>query len=136
MLSKANVIKIFFSFLALALFIVPKLSYADWSVGIGVGDRHDDRRDHRDDHRVDHRFYRYHDHPHYGLHIGFLPDGYFTIWAGGARYYYSDGLYYSYVGYGDYEPGPQSVVSASHDIRSHRSLSGEEKVGGEGSERE
>ena len=98
MLSKANALKIFFSFLALTLFIVPKLSYADWSVGIGIGDRHDDRRDHRGDHH----FYRWHDHPHYGLHIGFLPAGYFTVWAGGTRYYYYDGLYYTYAGYGDY----------------------------------
>ena len=49
----------------------------------------------------DHHFYRYHDHPHYGLHLHFLPDGYFTVWAGGARYYYYDGLYYTYAG-GDY----------------------------------
>src|SRR5208282_923118 len=32
----------------------------------------------------------------------FLPAGYFTIWAGGTRYYYYDGLYYAYVGNGDY----------------------------------
>jgi len=108
MLTKANAMKISLSFLALTLCAVPKLSYADWSIGIGVGDRdhHDggwDRRDdRRDDHRDDHRFYRWHDHPQYGLHIGFLPAGYFTIWAGGTRYYYYDGLYYTSVGYGDY----------------------------------
>ena len=75
MLSRANVMKIFFSFLALALFAAPKLSYADWSFGIGVGDRHDDRREHRDDHG----FYRWHDHPHYRYHARYLPAGYFTI---------------------------------------------------------
>ena len=97
--------KIFFGVLALTLFAAPRISYADWSVGIGIGDRHDDRRDRHDDrreHRDDRHFYRYHEHPHYGLHIGFLPAGYFTIWAGGTRYYYYDGLYYTYVGYGDY----------------------------------
>ena len=57
----------------------------------GPGYHHDDRR-----------FYGWHDHPHYGMHMHFLPAGYFTIWAGGTRYYYSDGLYYSYVGNGDY----------------------------------
>jgi hypothetical protein len=92
--------KIFFGVLALTLFAFSRVSYADWSIGIGVGDRdhHEDRRDRRDDHQ----FYRWHDHPHYGWHMHYLPAGYFTIWAGGARYYYYDGLYYSYVGNGDY----------------------------------
>ena len=100
MLSKTNVMKIFFGVLALALFAAPKLSYADWSIGIGVGDRghHDDRRDRHDDHG----FYRWHDHPRYGYHAHYLPAGYFTIWVGGTRYYYYDGLYYTYVGRGDY----------------------------------
>lgn len=108
MLSKANVMKIFFSFLALILFTAPKSSYADWSVGIGVRDRdehHDHWRDHHDDWRErerEHRFFYYHDHPNYGYHMRYLPAGYFTIWVGGARYYYYDGLYYTYVGYGDY----------------------------------
>jgi len=94
MLSRANVMKIFFGVLALTLFAFSRLSYADWSVGVNVGGpgyHHDDRH-----------FYRWHEHPHYGLHIGFLPAGYFTIWAGGTRYYYYDGLYYTYVGHGDY----------------------------------
>ena len=94
MLGKVNVMKIFFCVLALTLFAFSRLSYADWSVGVnfgGPGYHHDDRH-----------FYRWHDHPRYGLHIGFLPDGYFTIWAGGTRYYYYDGLYYTYAGYGDY----------------------------------
>jgi hypothetical protein len=84
--------KISTGILMLALLAVPQLSYADWSFGIGIGDRHDDR---------DHHFYRYHDHPRYGYRMHFLPEGYFTVWAGGMRYYYYDGLYYSYVG-GDY----------------------------------
>ena len=94
MLSKANVMKILFSFLALTLFAFSRLSYADWSVGVSVGGpghHHDDRH-----------FYRWHEHPHYGLHIGFLPAGCFTVWVGGTRYYYYDGLYYTYAGYGDY----------------------------------
>ena len=84
--------------LAMILLVFPALTYADWSIGIGVGDRHDDR-DFRHD---DHRDYRWHDHPHYGLHMHFLPAGCFTIWVGGQRYYYYDGLYYTYVGDGDY----------------------------------
>jgi len=96
MLSKANVMKIFFCVLALTLFAFSRLSYADWSIGIGVGDAdHHDGRDHRDGHD----FYRWHDHPHYGYRSHFLPDGYFTIWAGGVRYFYYDGLYYIREGY-------------------------------------
>jgi hypothetical protein len=93
MLSKT---KVLMGLLSLTLLVAPQLSYADWSIGIGIGDHHDDH------HRDDHRFYRYHDHPHYGLHMHFLPAGYFTLWVGGVRYYYYDGLYYSYVGDGDY----------------------------------
>ena len=117
MLSRANVMKIFFGVLALTLFVFSRLYYADWGVGVGFGGsgyHHDDR--HRDDRHYDDRhFYRWHEHPHYGLHMGFLPDGYFTIWAGGTRYYYYDGLYYSYVGYGDYvivNPPMGAYVSA------------------------
>jgi hypothetical protein len=90
MFIKKTVSKISLGTLILALLAVPQLSYADWGVGIHIGDR--DR---------DHHFYRWHDHPHWGLHIHFLPAGYFTVWVGGARYYYYDGLYYNYVG-GDY----------------------------------
>lgn len=120
MLSRANVMKIFFSFLALILFAAPKLSYADWSLGIGVGDRdehHDHWRDHHDDWRErerEHRFFYYHDHPDYGYHMRYLPDGYLTIWVGGTRYYYYDGLYYIREGY-DYvlvNPPVGSYVSA------------------------
>ena len=75
---------------------VLKISYADWSIGIGVGDHHDDR------YHDDHHYYGWHDHPHYGYHMHFLPAGYYTIWVGGMKYYYYDGLYYSYVGDGDY----------------------------------
>jgi len=71
MLSKANALKIFFSFLALTLFTFSRLSYADWSVGVnfgGPGYHHDDRH-----------FYRWHEHPQYGLRMHFLPDGYLTM---------------------------------------------------------
>ncbi len=108
MLTKANVMKVFFSFLALILFAAPKSSDADWSIGVGVGDRdehHDHWRDHHDDWRErerEHRFFYYHDHPDYGYRIHYLPGGGYTIWAGGTRYYYYDGLYYTNVGYGDY----------------------------------
>jgi hypothetical protein len=98
MLSKGNILKMFFCVLALGLFAFSRVSYADWSVGVNVGDRHDDRGFHHDDRH----FYGWRDHPHYGLHMHFLPDGYFTVWVGGTRYYYYDGLYYAYVGYGDY----------------------------------
>jgi hypothetical protein len=108
MLSKANVMKIFLGVLMLVLSAAPKLSYADWGVGIhigGPGYYHDDGR----------RFYRWHDHPQYGWHMHYLPAGYFTIWVGGERYFYCDGLYYTYVGYGDYvlvEPPIGAYVSA------------------------
>jgi hypothetical protein len=99
--------KIFFCVLTLALFAFSRLSYADWSVGVNVGGpgyHHDDRH-----------FYRWHDHPHYGYHMHFLPDGYFTIWVGGSRYFYYDGLYYTYIGDGDYvlvQPPIGAYVSA------------------------
>ncbi len=50
------------------------------------------------DRRVDHRFYRYHDHPHFGINVDILPYRYHTVWVGRQRYYYSDGLYYSPYG--------------------------------------
>ena len=106
MLAKVRVVKILMGVLMLILLAVPQLSYADWSLGIGVGgrDHHDDRGrfDDRRDHRDDHHFYGWRDRPHWGYHMHFLPDGYFTVWAGGQRYYYYDGLYYTYVGAGDY----------------------------------
>jgi hypothetical protein len=96
MLNRVNVMKIVLGFLMLLLFVSPKASYAYWGVGVnfggpGPGYHHDGGG-----------FYRWHDHPHYGWHIHYLPAGYFTIWVGGTRYYYYDGLYYNYVGYGDY----------------------------------
>lgn len=94
MLSKANVIRLSSCILALGIFAFSRTSYADWSVGINVGGPgyyHDD-----------HGYYRWHDHPHYGWHMHHLPAGYFTIWVGGDRYYYYDGLYYTYIGDGDY----------------------------------
>ena len=57
--------KILMGILTLALFTAPSVSYADWGVGVsfgGPGYHHDD-----------HRFYRWHEHPHYGLHLHFLP---------------------------------------------------------------
>jgi hypothetical protein len=96
MLSKANVVKMLTGVLLLVFFLVPQLSYADWSVGVSVGGPgyyHD---------RGDRHFYGWHDHPHYGWHMHYLPHGYFTIWVGGTRYYYYDGLYYTYAGDGDY----------------------------------
>jgi hypothetical protein len=108
MLSKSNVMKIFLGFLMLVFSTASQLSYAYWGVGISVGGPgyyHDDH----------HRFYGWHDHPHYGWHIHYLPAGYFTIWVGGSRYYYYDGLYYSYVGDGDYvivDPPVGAYVSA------------------------
>jgi len=97
MLTKVSLVKISLGVLMLASIAFPALSYADWSIGIGVGDDHHHDRDFHGDH-----YYGWHDHPHYGLHYHYLPAGYFTIWAGGVRYYYYDGLYYEYVGDGDY----------------------------------
>jgi hypothetical protein len=100
---KSLISKISMLLLLVAALVVPKVSLADWSIGIGVGDHHD------------HSFYRYHDHPHYGLHLHYLPDGYFTVWVSGVRYYYYDGLYYSYVGDGDYvlvSPPAGAIVTA------------------------
>lgn len=70
---------------------LPPLSYADWSIGIGVGDR--------DEHHEDHHFYRWHEHPRDGYRMHFLPGGYETILADGGVYYYYDGLYYIREGF-------------------------------------
>ena len=75
MFRTANIMKIVFSSLVVALFSFSKFSYADWSVGLSIGGPgyyHDD-----------HGFYRWHDHPHYGWHFHHFPGGYFTVWAGG-----------------------------------------------------
>jgi hypothetical protein len=112
MLNSRNLVQARFALIALALFLVPRTSYADWG---DHQDRDHNNRDHvsRDYHDRG-QYYRYHDHPHYGLHLHYLPDGYFSIWAGGARYYYYDGLYYNNVG-GDYVivAPPQGAVVAS-----------------------
>ena len=78
--------------LTLAILAVPQLSYADWGVGVHIGGGY---------HHDDHAFYRWHDHPHWGLRINYLPAGYFTVRVGWHRYYYYDGLYYTYTG-GEY----------------------------------
>ncbi|MBF0571089.1 MAG: hypothetical protein HQL12_04390 [Candidatus Omnitrophica bacterium] len=107
MLTTVSVKRISLGVLMLALLAFPKLSYADWSVGVRLGDS---GRHHEDRH-----FYGWHEHPHYGLHIGFLPEGSYTIWVGRDRYYYYDGLYYAYVGHGDYvlvNPPVGAFVSA------------------------
>lgn len=80
-------------FLTMALLTFPQPSYAFWGIGVSVGGGY---------HHDDHGFYRWHDHPRWGLHIHVLPAGYISVWTGGARYYYYDGLYYTYAGYGDY----------------------------------
>jgi len=108
MLTKTNAMKMFFGFLMLTLMAAPKLSYADWSIGVGVGDRdehHDHWRDHHDDWRERERerqFFYYHDHPDYGYRMHYLPGGSIEIWVAGVRYYYFDGLYYVRDGF-DYE---------------------------------
>ena len=90
MLNRKNAAKISMGFLILALLVVPSLSYADWGVGIRIGD-----------HQGDRHFYRWHDHPRYGIHLHVLPAGYLTVRVGLHRYYYYDGLYYNYAG-GEY----------------------------------
>jgi len=94
MLNKMFFAKASTGILMLILLAAPQLSYADWGVGIHLGDRGDRRDDGR-------HFYRYHDHPQFGLRVGFLPEGYLTVRVGSHRYYYYDGLYYNYVG-GEY----------------------------------
>lgn len=83
-------------FLVSIFLIYPKASLADWRGG------HEGRH-----------FYRWHDHPHFGIHVDVLPDTYFTLWVGGARYYYYDGLYYNRInnGYVITPPPVGAVVS-------------------------
>jgi hypothetical protein len=85
--------KISTGFLALALLAGPQMTYADWGFGIRFGGPGPAYHEH---------FYRWHEHPHWGLQIHYLPEGCITVWAGGARYFYYDGLYYSYVRPGIY----------------------------------
>ena len=117
MLAQASVRRIFFGILALILFVFPRLSYADWSIGVGVGDTHDhhdgDHHDWRERER-EHSFFYYDNHPDYGYHMHYLPDGGYTIWVDGVRYYYYDGLYYVREGF-DYvlvNPPMGAYVSA------------------------
>lgn len=98
MKTKKITIRISMMFLALGLIALPQLSYADWGVKVHVGDS-GTRQYERD--RDEHSFYRWHDHPRWGVHTHFLPEGYVTVGSGWHRYYYYDGLYYTYVG-GDY----------------------------------
>jgi len=90
----------FVVFVALILIALPKLSHADWD---------------RAGHHGSHHYYRYHDHPHFGVHVDtFYPDEYYPLAVSGARYYYDDGLYYTYSG-GYYVVAPPpvgAVVSA------------------------
>jgi len=52
----------------------------------------------RHDGRHVHAYLHYHDHPHFGDRIHtFYPDEYYPVVVGGTRYYYDDGLYYSYT---------------------------------------
>jgi hypothetical protein len=99
MFTMGNVRTILMVFGVLLFVASSSLSYADWAVGVNIGDdvRHHDDRHHYDEGRAQHderHFYRYHEHPHFGLHLGYIPDGYFTVWVGGTRYFYYDGLYY------------------------------------------
>jgi len=87
-----NGFKLMLGILVTGLFAFQPVSFADWSVGIGVGDGG----------YHDHGYYHWHDHPHWGYHAHYLPPDAYVIWVGGQRYYYSDGLYYEYVGGGDY----------------------------------
>ncbi len=100
------------SFLILALCSFPRTSHADWSIGFGFGDNdrdhhdwreheHHEWREHEHHEWQEHRYF-WHEHPHWGLHIHNLPFTCDTVWEGFNRYYYCDGLYYTYGGYGDY----------------------------------
>ena len=86
----------------LALLASSKYSFADGGEGQYAG------------HHGAHQYYHYHDHPHFGVHpASFYPGEYFSVWAGGTRYYYDDGIYYSYLG-GNYvvaAPPVGAVVS-------------------------
>ncbi len=86
-----HVRKVSIIILGLMLVLQPRLSYADWAVGFGFGGGHHDRHER-------HHHYRYHDHPRFGVHVNYLPTGYFTIHSRGGRYYYYDGVYYNMVG--------------------------------------
>jgi uncharacterized protein YcfJ len=69
---------------ALIILFQPTLSYAR--------DDHGGRFDRRD------HFYRYQDHPRFGVSIDLISNDYVPVVAGGASYYYYDGLYYTPAG--------------------------------------
>ena len=69
--------KISSGFLMLGLVLLPQLSFAGPA------------------------FYRWHDHPAWGVHAHVLPAGYTAVLVGRNRYYYYDGLYYTQA-QGDY----------------------------------
>jgi hypothetical protein len=111
MFSKTNVMKILFGFFALILLGLPQLSYADtsWSVGVSMGDRdhHDDAWRHHEweehhHHDWEEHHYEWRYHPYWGYRMHFLPPGGYVVWVDGVRYYYCDGLYYTYAPDGEY----------------------------------
>ncbi|MBF0490467.1 MAG: hypothetical protein HQL15_07595 [Candidatus Omnitrophica bacterium] len=90
--NQESIVRISVGFLSLILLIQPKLSYADWGDHRGA--------EHRESgHREVARNYRYHDHPSFGIRLSILPRGYFSVWQGGSRYYYYEGLYYTRLGH-------------------------------------
>ncbi len=78
-----------FAAIALAVTIVfaPSLSQADEHHGGGGR--------HGGDH---HRHYSYHNRPDFGFRLDIIPNGCFSVFIGGARFYYSDGIYYQRYG--------------------------------------
>ena len=61
-----------------------------------------------------HEHYHYwHEHPHWGLHVTRLPDGYHTVYVGDRKFFYHEGLYYTVVpgGYELVEPPTGGCVS-------------------------
>ncbi len=83
---------------AVFLLISPKISYAQ-----------------RGGHHENHHYYRYHDHPRWGLRISWLPSNFSTIRLSGARYYYYDGLFYSRFD-GEYVVVAPPVGAVVHSI--------------------
>ncbi|MDE1921684.1 MAG: YXWGXW repeat-containing protein [Candidatus Omnitrophica bacterium] len=70
-----------------AFLAAPQLSYAEWGIGIHFGSPGPRPVYYNG-------YYRWHDHPHWGVRVRFLPAGHVTVWVGWHRYYYYDGLYY------------------------------------------
>lgn len=102
MLNKVDFKKLIFVVGTLFVLFCPALSYA-------YGDDHG-----RDFDRHDH-YYRYHDHPRYGLRIDVVSREYMPVAVGGAEYYYYDGLYYAPEGRHGYvliQPPVGAIVPA------------------------